>query len=89
MGKFGPNNQKLSVSTEKWYLEQVDRPESDGPTNFFCFGLEKPFLGKFSPKYQNCLFQWRLGIWSNSNMLNSMVMSTFTVFTENTVFWQI
>ena len=46
----------------------------------FCFGPQTPFLGKFDPGYQNCLFKMKFGLKINSNMLNLMVMFTFFCF---------
>ena len=55
----------------------------------FCFGPQTPFLGKFDPGYQNCLFKMKFGLKINSNMLNLMVMFTFFLFwTANTLFEQ-
>ena len=47
---------------------------------FFCFRLQIPFLGKFSPKKQNYHFELKFGTDSNLNMQNSMVMLIFFYF---------
>ena len=47
---------------------------------FICFRLEVPFLDKFRPKNQNCQFELKIGTQTNSNMKNSMVMFSFSVF---------
>ena len=39
---------------------------------FFCFGLKIPFWGKFSSKYQHCLFEMKLSNQTNLNMLREM-----------------
>ena len=44
------------------------------------FELEIPFLGKFGPKNQNCQFKLKFGTRTNSDMQNSLVMFTFSVF---------
>ena len=33
--------------------------------SFFCFRLEKPFLGEFGPKNQNCQFKLKLGTYNH------------------------
>ena len=40
----------------------------------FSIGTEIPFLGKFDPNKQNCLIKMKFGIYTNSNMLNLMMM---------------
>ena len=45
------------------------------------------FLGKFGPKYQNRKFKLKLGTWTKSNIQNSMVMLTFSVFDWKYPFW--
>ena len=47
--------------------------------NFFCFKPEIPFLGKFGPKNQDCLFILKFVNYTNSNMQNSMVILPFSV----------
>ena len=59
----------------------------NGGVIFFCFRPEKPFLGKFGPKNQNCLFKVNISTFSNSNMQNSMVMLIFSVFSRKNLFW--
>ena len=55
---------------------------------FICpgFGPEIHFLDKFGPKNQNCLFEMKLGTYTNSNMLNSTVFK-FPFWTGNILFW--
>ena len=43
---------------------------------------EIPFSGKFDAKIQNCLFKVKFGTPTNSNMQNSMMMFTFSVFDQ-------
>ena len=45
----------------------------------FCFWLKTPFLGKFGPKTSNCQFELNFGTYTNLNMQNSMIVSTFSV----------
>ena len=45
------------------------------------------FSSKFSPKNPKCLFRMKHGISANSNMLNSMVVFTFSVLDWNYCFW--
>ena len=42
--------------------------------------VETPFLGKFDPKNQNFLFKLKFGTRTNSDIQNSLVMFTFSVF---------
>ena len=64
---------------------------------FFCFRLEKLFLGKFGPKNQNCLvgkikmvsLSWNLvpRLFQICKTQNSMVMFTFFVFDRKYLSW--
>ena len=54
---------------------------------FFRFQLEIPFLGKFGKKNQNCQLKLKFGTCTNSNVQNSVVMFTFSVFNWNYPFW--
>ena len=45
------------------------------------------FVGTFDQKYQNCLFEMKFGIQTNSNMLNLMVMFTFCILDQKYPFW--
>ena len=49
--------------------------------------MEIPFWNKFSPKNQNYQFKLKFGTYTNSNMQNSMVMFTFSVFDRKYPFW--
>ena len=49
---------------------------------FFSFVPEIPFLEKFGPKIQNCLFKVKFGTQTNLNMQNSLVMLTLFVFDQ-------
>ena len=53
---------------------------------FICFRPKTPFLGKFDPNNQTCQFKLKYGTYTNSNMQNSMVMLTFSVSEQNTLF---
>ena len=55
----------------------------------FQFRPKTCILGKFDPKYQSCLFKMKLSIQTNSYMLNSMVMFTFSALNQNTLSGQI
>ena len=46
----------------------------DDDVQIFSFRLGLPFFGKFGPKRQNCLIKMKLGAYTDSNMLNLMVM---------------
>ena len=43
----------------------------------------------FSPKNQNCLDRLKLGTYSNSNRLNSIILSNFSIWTGNILFIRI
>ena len=43
----------------------------------------------FSPKNQNCLDRPKLGTYSNSNRLNSIILSNFSIWTGNILFIRI
>ena len=57
LGKFAPKSKKLSVQAEIWYLDWLVHVQFNAAVHFFIFKLEAPFLDKFGPKYQNCLFK--------------------------------
>ena len=42
--------------------------------------LDSFFLSKFGPKNQNCQFKLKFGTKANSNLQNSVVLCTFSVF---------
>ena len=58
------------------------RPWAHAKMQIFSFRLETPFLGKYSQKNKNCQSRLKFGIHTNSNMQNSMVMFTFSVFDQ-------
>ena len=49
--------------------------------------MEISFLGKFGPKNQNYQLKLKFGTYTNSNMQNSMVMFTFSVFDRKYPYW--
>ena len=46
---------------------------------------KRPFLGKFGPKNQSCLFKMKFAFKTNSNMLNLIVMFIFCFGPETSV----
>ena len=66
---------------------QSEYAEFSGYIHFFRFRPQIPFLGKFSPKNQNCQLILKFGTWTNSNMQNSVAMFYFSVFYWNYPFW--
>ena len=52
-----PKELKLPIKDEIWYLDQCKYNE----VHFLFFGSNISFLGKFVPKYQNCLFKTKFG----------------------------
>ena len=58
------------------------RPWAHAKMQIFSFRPETPFLGKYSQKNKNCQSRLKFGIHTNSNMQNSMVMFTFSVFDQ-------
>ena len=48
--------------------------------SLFCFRPEKTLLGKSGPTNQNCQFRLKFATRTNSNMRNSMIMFTSSVF---------
>ena len=69
LGKFG----------RKKYLLKLEHAKFNGAINFFSFRLEIPLMGKFRPENQNYLYKLKFRIEYNSNILNLMVMFTFSV----------
>ena len=54
----------------------------------FLFSTENTKIArKFCPKIQNCHFKLKFGTSINSNMQNSMVVFTFSVFDRKYSFW--
>ena len=49
--------------------------------------MEIPFLGKFGATNQNYQFKLKFGTSTNSNMQNSIVLFTFSVFDQKYNFW--
>ena len=47
---------------------------------FLCFRWETPVLGKFGSKGQNGQFKLKFGTWTNSNMQNSIMVFTPSIF---------
>ena len=47
---------------------------------------QTPLLGKTSPKYQNCYSKLKFDTQINSNMQNSMVVFTFSIFDRKYLF---
>ena len=86
-GQIWSKNLKLSVSGESWYLDWFEYAEFNAGVHLFRFQSEMPFLGKFGRNCQNCQFKVKLGIWTNSNMQNSMMMFTLFVFDHKYPFW--
>ena len=56
-GYIWSKNSKLFIQSEIWYLDQLEYVEFNGGVYWIFFRLEMPFLGKFSLKIKNCLFQ--------------------------------
>ena len=50
--------------------------------------MEIPFLGKFSPKCQNYQLKLKFCTQTSSNMQNSMVVLTFSVFDRKYPLWE-
>ena len=56
------------------------------PFTFSVLGWKYP-LTKFGPKIQNYLFKVKFGTWTNSNMPNSMMMSSIFVLDRRYPLW--
>ena len=54
---------------------------------FTALDEKNSFLGKFSPKNQNCQCKLKFGTYTNSNMQNSMVVFISSVLDRNHTFW--
>ena len=70
-----------------WYLDLFEYAQFNGGVLFICSRLKIPFLGKFGPENHNCQFKLRFGTKTNSNMQNSMVVFTLSVFDWKYYFW--
>ena len=74
---------------EMWHPASFEYAEFNDTFYSFRFRPEIPFLGRFALKYQNCQFKVKLDTWTYSKTPNSMVVSTFSVQTGNTLFGEI
>ena len=83
-GNFGPKNQIVSLSWNfvarliricliEWWCS--------------CFRPEIPFLKKFGPNNKDCQFKLKFATKIKSNMQNSIVVFTFSVFDRKYLFW--
>ena len=74
--------QKVEIITLSWNfvgsLIQICRLQ--WCCSLFCFWPEIAFLRKLDPKNENCQFKLKFGTKANSNMHNSILLSTFSVF---------
>ena len=72
--------QKIKIVNSRWNLIlsliQIFRIK----WCLFCFRPDITCLGQFRLKNQNCQLAVKLDTWTNSNMLNSMMLFTFFVF---------
>ena len=59
------------------YFEYV---EFNDAVHVFHFQLQIPFFDKFFPKNQTCQFRLKSGTKTDANMLNSVIISTCSVF---------
>ena len=78
---------KWLVSLDFWQLDESEYAEFDGVLHYFYFGPEMLLLVKLCPKYENYLFKMNLDIWTNSNILNWMVMLVCLVLDRKYTFW--
>ena len=61
----------------------------NGDLHFFCFWSGIHFLGKFSPKNQNCLSKLKFGTYTNRTCKIQWWYSLFPLLIGNTLFGQI
>ena len=73
----------------KLIADYFEYAEFNGGVHFLCFKRETPFSGKFAPKTQNCQFKVKFGTYTNSNMLNTVVVFTFCILDGKHPFGQI
>ena len=69
---------KLLVQAEIWYLDWLEHAKFNAAAHFFCFKPEAPFLDKFGPKYQNCLFKLKFLTF----VQNSMTLLNFCLLDQ-------
>ena len=85
-GKFGMKFKTVSVNWNL-VLKLIRACRIQSWCSLFCVRRETPFLGKFSPKNQNCQFTLKFGTKTNSNMQKSMVGFTFFVLDRKHPVW--
>ena len=64
----------FSVKDETQYLDYLEYAEFYGDVYFCCFRPQIDFLGNFGKKNQNGLLKMKIGAYTSSNILNSMVI---------------
>ena len=81
LGKFGRKNQNFQfVLKFGTYANNLNTQNSMLVLILSVLDLEIPFMSIFGPKNQNCQFKLKFGTQTNSNMQNSVVRFTFSVF---------
>ena len=75
-----------SLRPSKCFKTTVELTFTTQKTNLFSTG--NTFFGKFGSKTQNYQFKLKFCTYTNSNMQNSMVMFTFSVFDWKYLFRQ-
>ena len=81
--------QKIEIASSRWNsrLKLIQICRIQCWCSHFCYWVEIPSLGKFGPKNQNDQFRLKFGTYTNSNMQNSMLIFTFSVFDRKFPFW--
>ena len=81
--------QKIKIVSSRWnlILSLIQIFRIKWCCSLFCFRPNITCLGQFCLKYQNCQLAVKLDTWTNSNMLNSMMLFTFFVFDRKHPSW--
>ena len=81
---FGNLVKKYQIVSLSWNLvpRLTQYAEFNGGVHFIRYRLEIPFCTNLFQKNQNCQFTLKFGIYSNSNMQNSVVVFTFSVLDQ-------
>ena len=84
--KIWSKKSKLLIQAVIWYSDQFKYAEFNSGIHFFCFRLEKPFLGEFGRKNKSCQFELKLGTDTNLNIRNLVGVLTFFIFDRKYLF---
>ena len=81
--------QNIKIVSSRWNssLKLIQICRIQWCCSLFLFLCGIPFLGKFGPENQDCHLKLKFGTYTNSNIQNSMVVFTLSIFDQKYPFW--